>query len=72
LLFAASFLIGQQLMVYVFKRENKPVSDVEVLTLICGHCDGNWRPTRSLSVLRVGVADFPARTMGQVDAESAF
>jgi phosphatidylglycerol:prolipoprotein diacylglycerol transferase len=33
LLFAASFLIGQQLMVYLFKRENKPVSDVEVLTL---------------------------------------
>jgi phosphatidylglycerol:prolipoprotein diacylglycerol transferase len=32
-LFAASFLGGQQLMVYVFKRDNKPVSDVEVLTL---------------------------------------
>ena len=33
LLFAASFLGGQQLMVYLFKQDNKPVSDVEALTL---------------------------------------
>ncbi|RRB15638.1 prolipoprotein diacylglyceryl transferase [Larkinella knui] len=33
LLFAASFLCGQQVMRYVYKREHKPVADVEILTL---------------------------------------
>ncbi|MFC5412340.1 prolipoprotein diacylglyceryl transferase [Larkinella bovis] len=33
LLFALSFLVGQRLLRYLYKQEEKPVSDVEVLTL---------------------------------------
>ncbi|WP_234735402.1 prolipoprotein diacylglyceryl transferase [Tellurirhabdus bombi] len=33
LLFALGFLIGQQIMVHVFKKEGKPLSDIDALTL---------------------------------------
>ena len=33
LLFAMGFIVGQQLMFYIFKAENKPKQDVETLTL---------------------------------------
>jgi prolipoprotein diacylglyceryl transferase len=33
LLFAASFVAGRQLMLYIFKSDGKPVTDVEVLTM---------------------------------------
>ncbi len=33
LLFAMGFILGQQLMFYIFKAENKPKQDVETLTL---------------------------------------
>lgn len=34
LLFAAGFLIGQQIMVHVFKKEGKPLEDIDTLTLV--------------------------------------
>jgi phosphatidylglycerol:prolipoprotein diacylglycerol transferase len=33
LLFAAGFLIGQQIMVHIFKKEGKPLVDIDALTL---------------------------------------
>lgn len=33
LLFAAGFLIGQQVMIHVFKKEKKPLEDIDALTL---------------------------------------
>ena len=33
LLFAAGFLIGQQIMIHVFKKEKKPLEDIDALTL---------------------------------------
>ncbi|WP_460636914.1 prolipoprotein diacylglyceryl transferase [Larkinella harenae] len=33
LLFAAGFLIGQQLMIYLYRQDQKPISEVETLTL---------------------------------------
>ncbi|WP_247236872.1 prolipoprotein diacylglyceryl transferase [Telluribacter sp. SYSU D00476] len=33
LLFAAGFLIGQQIMIHVFKKEGKPLEDIDTLTL---------------------------------------
>lgn len=33
LLFAAGFLIGQQIMVHIFKKEGKPLEDIDALTL---------------------------------------
>jgi prolipoprotein diacylglyceryl transferase len=33
LLFAMSFLLGQQLMAYIFRKEGKPASDLELLTI---------------------------------------
>lgn len=33
LLFALGFLLGQQIMLYIFKREGKPVSDIDALTI---------------------------------------
>jgi phosphatidylglycerol:prolipoprotein diacylglycerol transferase len=33
LLFAAGFLIGQQVMIHVFKKERKPLEDIDALTL---------------------------------------
>ncbi|MGA0560668.1 prolipoprotein diacylglyceryl transferase [Larkinella sp. VNQ87] len=33
LLFALGFLLGQQIMIYIFKREGKPLSDIDALTL---------------------------------------
>jgi phosphatidylglycerol---prolipoprotein diacylglyceryl transferase len=33
LLFALGFLLGQQIMIYVFKREGKPLADIDALTL---------------------------------------
>jgi prolipoprotein diacylglyceryl transferase len=33
LLFALGFLIGQQIMIHIFKKEGKPESDVEMLTV---------------------------------------
>ena len=32
-LFAMSFLLGQQLMAYIFRKEGKPASDLELLTI---------------------------------------
>ncbi len=34
LLFAAGFLIGQQIMTYVYKKEGKPLEDIDTLTLV--------------------------------------
>lgn len=34
LLFAAGFLIGQQIMIHIFKKENKPLQDIDTLTLV--------------------------------------
>lgn len=34
LLFAAGFLIGQQIMTHIFKKENKPLADIDTLTLV--------------------------------------
>lgn len=34
LLFAAGFLIGQQIMTYIFKKEGKPLEDIDTLTLV--------------------------------------
>ena len=33
LLFAAGFLIGQQIMIHIFKKEGKPLEDIDALTL---------------------------------------
>lgn len=33
LLFAAGFLIGQQIMIHIFKKEKKPLDDIDALTL---------------------------------------
>ncbi|HEV7348908.1 prolipoprotein diacylglyceryl transferase [Telluribacter sp.] len=33
LLFAAAFLIGQQIMIHIFKKEGKPLEDIDTLTL---------------------------------------
>jgi prolipoprotein diacylglyceryl transferase len=33
LLFAAGFLIGQQIMIHIFKKEGKPLEDIDSLTL---------------------------------------
>ncbi|MCF0053149.1 prolipoprotein diacylglyceryl transferase [Dyadobacter sp. LJ53] len=33
LLFAAGFLVGQQIMIHVFKKEGKPLEDIDSLTL---------------------------------------
>lgn len=33
LLFALSFLIGQQIMIHIFKKEGKPLKDIDALTL---------------------------------------
>jgi phosphatidylglycerol---prolipoprotein diacylglyceryl transferase len=33
LLFALGFIIGQQILFYIFKKEGKPASDVEMLTI---------------------------------------
>lgn len=33
LLFALAFIVGQQIMFYIYKKENKPEKDVDVLTL---------------------------------------
>lgn len=33
LLFAAGFLIGQQIMIHIFKKEGKPLEDIDTLTL---------------------------------------
>jgi len=33
LLFAAGFLIGQQIMIHIFKKEKKPLEDIDALTL---------------------------------------
>ncbi|GAB3906925.1 prolipoprotein diacylglyceryl transferase [Larkinella knui] len=33
LMFALGFLLGQQIMLYIFKREGKPISDIDALTL---------------------------------------
>ena len=33
LLFAMAFIIGQQIMLYIFKAENKPERDIESLTI---------------------------------------
>ena len=33
LLFALGFLFGQQIMIYIFKREGKPITDIDALTL---------------------------------------
>jgi len=34
LLFAAGFLVGQQIMTHIFKKENKPLGDIDALTLV--------------------------------------
>ncbi|TDB64091.1 prolipoprotein diacylglyceryl transferase [Arundinibacter roseus] len=34
LLFAAGFLIGQQIMAHIFKKEGKPLADIDSLTLV--------------------------------------
>jgi len=34
LLFAAGFLIGQQIMAHIFKKEGKPLEDIDSLTLV--------------------------------------
>ncbi|GAB3174627.1 prolipoprotein diacylglyceryl transferase [Telluribacter humicola] len=34
LLFAAAFLIGQQIMIHIFKKEGKPLEDIDTLTLV--------------------------------------
>lgn len=34
LLFAAGFLFGQQIMTYIFKKEGKPLEDIDTLTLV--------------------------------------
>ncbi|WP_373515101.1 prolipoprotein diacylglyceryl transferase [Persicitalea sp.] len=34
LLFAAGFLIGQQIMTHIFKKEGKPLEDIDTLTLV--------------------------------------
>ncbi|GAB2780013.1 prolipoprotein diacylglyceryl transferase [Rhabdobacter roseus] len=33
LLFASAFLIGQQIMIHIFKKESKPLEDIDTLTL---------------------------------------
>ncbi len=33
LLFAVAFIVGQQIMLYIFKQENKPEKDIETLTI---------------------------------------
>jgi len=33
LLFAVAFIVGQQIMLYIFKKENKPEKDIETLTI---------------------------------------
>ncbi len=33
LLFAVAFIVGQQIMIYIFKKENKPDKDIETLTI---------------------------------------
>ncbi len=33
LLFAAAFLFGQQIMIHIFKKEGKPLADIDALTL---------------------------------------
>ena len=33
LLFAVAFIVGQQIMIYIFKKENKPEKDIETLTI---------------------------------------
>jgi prolipoprotein diacylglyceryl transferase len=35
-LFALAFLVGQQLFLYIFRRDGKPASDVELLTIYVG------------------------------------
>ncbi len=34
LLFAAGFLFGQQVMTHIFKKEGKPLEDIDTLTLV--------------------------------------
>jgi phosphatidylglycerol:prolipoprotein diacylglycerol transferase len=33
LLFAIAFIVGQQIIIYIFKKENKPEKDIETLTI---------------------------------------
>ncbi len=66
LLFAMGFIIGQQIMFYIFKAENKPRQDVETLTLYMviatvvgarlGHClfyDPGYYLQNPLDILKV-------------------
>ncbi|GJM28697.1 MAG: hypothetical protein DHS20C17_13320 [Cyclobacteriaceae bacterium] len=66
LLFAMGFIIGQQIMFYIFKSENKPRQDVETLTLYMviatvvgarlGHClfyDPGYYLSNPLDILKV-------------------
>jgi prolipoprotein diacylglyceryltransferase len=66
LLFAMGFIIGQQIMFYIFKSENKPRQDVETLTLYMviatvvgarlGHClfyDPAYYLQNPLDILKV-------------------
>jgi prolipoprotein diacylglyceryl transferase len=66
LLFAMGFIIGQQIMFYIFKAENKPRQDVETLTLYMviatvvgarlGHClfyDPAYYLQNPLDILKV-------------------
>jgi prolipoprotein diacylglyceryltransferase len=66
LLFAMGFIIGQQIMFYIFKAENKPRQDVETLTLYMviatvvgarlGHClfyDPGYYLSNPLDILKV-------------------
>jgi len=66
LLFAMGFILGQQLMFYIFNAENKPKQDVETLTLYMviatvvgarlGHClfyDPAYYLSNPLSILKV-------------------
>jgi len=66
LLFAMGFIVGQQIMFYIFKAENKPRQDVETLTLYMviatvigarlGHClfyDPGYYLQNPLDILKV-------------------
>jgi prolipoprotein diacylglyceryl transferase len=66
LLFALGFLLGQQILIYIFKKEGKPESDVEVLTVYMvlstivgarlGHCffyEWDYYSQNPLKILKI-------------------
>jgi phosphatidylglycerol:prolipoprotein diacylglycerol transferase len=66
LLFASGFLLGQQIMIYIFKKEGKPIANVESLTLYMvaatvlgarlGHClfyDPEYYLSNPIEILKV-------------------